>query len=227
VSSLAESSFSTFREIAYDRWVSPFTSAPGSAALCSAPSSNLPCSLFAGNITSACSQPRQKIQSQPPLFQSCSFTGQIDGHIPVQHSCQIHANAPTEFSGKFRTLTTAAPSAPFLHSLNTAFSHGFPANHISRSDSRLGCPAKQKRGGNQTRRKTVAQSSTRFLHFLCKLCGQSAFLPGGLFLAALSPQRNSPPRTRLAEHLREHPQSRFGRQNPHLSFSSIAPKILN
>jgi len=43
----------------------------------------------------------------------------------------------------------------------------------------------------------VAQSITRFLHFLCKLCGQSASFPSGLFLPVLSPQPNSPPRTRL------------------------------
>ena len=74
----------------------------------------------------------------------------------------------------------------------------FPLTVISRSHSRLGSPAQQKRGGNWTRRKTIAQSITRFLHFLCKLCGQSAFLRSGLFLPALSPQRNSPPRTRLS-----------------------------
>lgn|ERR1700735_1521306 len=84
----AESSFSTFREIAYDRWVSPFTSASGSAALLFRPVVEFAflSVLFAGNITSTCSKPRQKIQSQPPLFQSCSFTGQVDSNIPIRQS---------------------------------------------------------------------------------------------------------------------------------------------
>src|SRR6202795_3239737 len=109
-------------------WVSPFTSAPGSAALCSAPSSNLPFSMFAGNITSTCSKPRQEIQSQPPLFQSCSFTVRSIATFRSGTPVRSMPMLPTQFFGKFRTLTIAAPSAPLLKSSKAAFSHGFPAN---------------------------------------------------------------------------------------------------
>ena len=124
----AESSFSTFREIAYDRMGQPFHLGPWFGRTLFRPSSNLPFSMFAGNITSTCSKPRQKNQSQPPLFQSCSFTVKSIATFRFGTPVRSMPMLPTQFSGKFRTLTIAAPSAPLLKSSKAAFSHGFPAN---------------------------------------------------------------------------------------------------
>ena len=152
------------------------------------PSSNRSCSRFAGNITSICSKPRQKIQSQPLLFQSCSFT--------VKSIAAFRCGTPV------RTLTTAVPSAPLLQS----FEHRVLAWFFRSPSSHVGTVASPVQpSGNRTRRKPARNPSPGF----CISCANSVDNPPGYPVGYSSPHfllNETPRRARgLAEHLREHP----------------------
>ena len=176
----AESSFSIFRRIAYDRSGSALSPRPLVRPQ-SVPvvESVLLSVRWKHHLDMQQASPKDSVAATAvPIV---LIHGQIDSSIPMRHSRPNadHSGAISAAAPEFRT-----PSSRMVFSLTL----------ISRRDSRLACSAKRKPDETET----GAQSVTRFLHFLCKLCGQSALLPSELFLPALSPQRNSPPRTRLS-----------------------------
>lgn len=181
----AESSFSTFREIAYDRMGQPFHLGPwfGRTLLRPVVESAFLYVLWKYHLDMQQASPKNSVAATPvPIL---LIHGQIDSNIPIRHSRQIHANAPN-------TVLWEVPNADHCGAISAApqeFEHRllawFSLTRISRSRQ----PPRQSRPGKAGRKLDETENHRAIHHPV------SAFPVQALWTIRLFTQWIIPPRT--------------------------------
>src|ERR1700722_1023776 len=181
----AESSFSTFREIAYDRMGQPFHLGPwfGRTLLRPVVESAFLYVRWKYHLDMQQASPKNSVAATPvPIL---LIHGQIDSNIPIRHSRQIHANAPN-------TVLWEVPNADHCGAISAApqeFEHRllawFSLTRISRSRQ----PPRQSHSAKAGRKLDETENHRAIHHPV------SAFPVQALWTIRLSTQWIIPPRT--------------------------------